>query len=103
MLKADIDQLTRLAAVLDALGDTITGIPVRDRDNDVAACMPGSAVPVACEQLSLHVAGAYLRVGARMTSLAGRIRDSAGNLRTTDDQFSQQMHALDFHASGGNR
>ncbi|WP_019925672.1 hypothetical protein [Nocardia sp. BMG111209] len=98
MLKADIDQLDRLATVLDALGDTVDGIRVRDKDNDVVPCMPGSSVPLACTQLGLHVEGAYLRVAARMKGLAGKIRDSAGNLQMSDDRFAQQMHALDFHA-----
>ncbi|MCX4092585.1 hypothetical protein [Nocardia sp. alder85J] len=100
MLKADADQLETLARVLDALGDTVDGIKVRGKDNDVAASMPGSSIPAACEQLGLHIEGAYLRVGTRMRVLAGKIRDCAGNLRMTDDEFAQQMHALDFHPTG---
>jgi hypothetical protein len=97
MLQADIDQLTKLATTLDTLADAIGDLHVRGKDNLVTAAMPGSTVPSDCLQAGLRVEAAYAQVAKRMQDVAGKIRESSANLQTTDDQFAQGMHALDFH------
>ena len=97
MLEADIDQLDKLAETLTTIGGEIDDIKVNDTVNEVVKAMPGSSVPAACVQTGTHVEGAMLRVGARMKDLAVRITGCTENLQTTDEQFAQKMHELDFH------
>ncbi|MBO0856479.1 MAG: hypothetical protein J2P18_22255 [Nocardia sp.] len=98
MLRADIDQLNKLAQTLTTIGAAIDDITAGgDTIHPVAGAMPGSRIPATCLQVDSHIEGAYLRVAQRMKGLADTITKSAGNLQTTDDQFAQQMHGLDFH------
>ncbi|MDR7167919.1 hypothetical protein ACFYU5_22160 [Nocardia aobensis] len=97
MLKADIDQLDKLAKTLTTIGGEIDDIKVNGKANEVIIAMPGSSVPAACVQTGSHVEGAMLRVGERMKDLAVRITGCTKNLQMTDEQFAQKMHELDFH------
>jgi hypothetical protein len=98
MLKADINELEKLAGSLTTIGDAIVGLKVSDdKINSAAVAMPGSTVETEFAQVSTEIDGAYLRVGQRMKDLAGKITTCAKDLNMTDVQFAQKMHELDFH------
>ncbi|MQY23834.1 hypothetical protein [Nocardia macrotermitis] len=98
MLKADINELERLAGSLTTIGGAIVGLKVADEKvNGVVGAMPGSTVPTEFSQVSTEIDGAFLRVGQRMKDLATKVTTCAKDLHMTDVQFAQKMRELDFH------
>ncbi|MFR9751420.1 hypothetical protein ACL02S_10325 [Nocardia sp. 004] len=95
MLKADIDQLNKLASVLDGIGKDVDDIDVRTGAGLLADALPGCTIPQVCAQASELVEGAYLRVAGRMRKVSALTEECADDLDTTDAEFARRMNAID--------
>ncbi|CAM4377544.1 hypothetical protein NONI108955_23445 [Nocardia ninae] len=100
MLKADIDQLNKLASVLDGVGKDVDDIDVRTGAGLLADALPGCEISQACTQAGEFVEGAYLRVAARMRQVAAITTDCAQKFNTTDAEFARRMNEIDVTPVG---
>ena len=101
MLKADIDQLTKLATVLGDAGKNIADLKVRTVSDHIGDALPGCTVAESCAQVGEFIEGAYQRVTGRLQQVGQKVTQSASDLHATDSDFAKAMHDLDVRHLGG--
>ncbi|SRR6266568_7210620 len=101
MLKADIDQLNKLATVVGDAGKTIGELKIRTVSDHLGDALPGCVVAQACSQAGEFIEGAYQRVTGRLTQVGQKVTQSAAALHATDADFAKAMHELDVRRLGG--
>ncbi|MBO0852163.1 MAG: hypothetical protein J2P18_00155 [Nocardia sp.] len=101
MLKADLDQINKLADTIDDVAKQIDAIGIRAGGDAISAALPGCSIGAECAQLGEFTEGAWLRVSQRLTSVSASVRNTANLFALTDDKFAEQLHRLDFRTQGG--
>ncbi|MQY17423.1 hypothetical protein [Nocardia macrotermitis] len=101
MLKADIDQLNKVATVLGNASKAIGELKVRGVSDHIGDALPGCVVAQSCSQAGEFIEGAYQRVTGRLDQVGQKVTQTAKDLQTTDADFAKAMHELDVRHLGG--
>ncbi|WP_225730483.1 MULTISPECIES: hypothetical protein [unclassified Nocardia] len=96
LLKADIDQLNKLASVLTDAGQAMGRIQVRSGVTDIQSALPGCKIGDTCDQAGESAEYAWRKVGDRFSSISRAVTTAAVDLASTDETFAQQMDTFTF-------
>lgn len=101
LMRADIDELRKLAAALASAAQSITTINATAAANAIAAALPGSGLDGVCTQAGQYIDGAYQRVAGKLTQVSGAINTASQEYLETDTNFAAAMRKFDINHAGG--
>ncbi|MDR7169837.1 hypothetical protein J2W56_003581 [Nocardia kruczakiae] len=101
LLKADVDELHKLAGTLAGAAMNITKVDAAAAAAGIGAALAGSGLDGVCTQAAQFVDGAYQRVAGKLTQVSGKIETTSQWYLETDDSFAAEMRKFDVHHAGG--